>query len=104
MSAMLPLKQSSMPLKNISNGHPFGYRGGLAFNKMKDSTCINIKHCMNVTEELHFKMRHLPFGRREKKKTASTGMRMKNPQQISLVIYFSSAKQNVTPDITASIL
>ena len=40
----------------VSNGRPYGYKSGLAFNKMKHSTCINIKCCMNVTEEFHFKI------------------------------------------------
>lgn len=43
--------------QKVSNGHPYKCKSGLAFNKMKHSTCINIKYCMNVTEELHFKIR-----------------------------------------------
>lgn len=43
--------------QEVLNGVRTNARAGLAFNKTRPSTCINIKHCMNVTEEFHFKIR-----------------------------------------------
>lgn len=83
----------------VSNGHAYGYKSGLAFNKMKYSTCINIKYFMNVTEEFHFKMRLLPFKKRGIYLCRATPrMKSKTHYWISFVL----RKMKYKPRITAT--
>lgn len=83
------LKTKPDASQKVSNGYLYQYESRLAFNKMKQSTCINIKYFMNVTEEFHFKMKHLPF---EKKRgiylsKVTAGMKSKPPPTDSHLLF-----------------